>query len=305
MKLLILLVLLLVGCGSFEVSHEAQFKADLSPIQVSEGSSADSGDLLPYRVFNGSGVVSVASWNLQVFGASKAADEEFMGVVKSLLEGVYDAVFLLEVRDANLASDSSWNKFCNMFAQSGYSCYLSSRAGTTISKEAVGLVYKEPLTIVNITDYNLVPGYPGLFERPPLLVEFKANNYSLKFLVSHIKPDHAVGEIEELYKLAGTIPGNVVVMGDLNADCDYYSCSSNDNFDDWWWGIPNKGDTTVSDNNLCAYDRVIVNQDAFAESMGASVWRERITEEVSDHYLVLYAFIPEEKGVRSKGLVYC
>jgi len=79
--------------------------------------------------------------------------------------------------------------------------------------------------------------------------------------------------------------GNIMVLGDLNADCSYYK-KGND-FIDWNWVI-NK-DTTIASND-CAYDNMIINQEFYNYFIQQGVYTENITETLSDHYLIYSIF---------------
>jgi hypothetical protein len=75
-----------------------------------------------------------------------------------------------------------------------------------------------------------------------------------------------------------------MVLGDLNADCTYYSPPKDTAFDSWFWVIGDGEDTTVASTN-CAYDRILLNDDAKNEYLGFGI-DKNVTSDVSDHYLV-------------------
>jgi predicted extracellular nuclease len=55
---------------------------------------------------------------------------------------------------------------------------------------------------------------------------------------------------------------DVILLGDLNADCSYYDEDSIDPLRTGYeWLVPNNADTNVSDSTSCAYDRIIVTQE--------------------------------------------
>jgi hypothetical protein len=55
---------------------------------------------------------------------------------------------------------------------------------------------------------------------------------------------------------------DVILLGDLNADCTYLKPSSGIALKDpeYTWVVPDGTDTTVSTNTHCAYDRMIFKQ---------------------------------------------
>jgi len=89
--------------------------------------------------------------------------------------------------------------------------------------------------------------------------------------------------------------GNIVLLGDLNADCDYYDAKRKKEFAAWHWVIADKEDTTVGKSS-CAYDRILLNDDALAEYGKKGVVSEGITPEHSNHYLVWVGVEPEENN---------
>lgn len=216
-------------------------------------------------------LTKIANWNLQIFGVSKADNALLMNSYANKLSA-YDIVFVQEIRDK---SNTSFWKLCELMPE--YTCVLSSRAGRSSSKEQYGLLYKN-VKLVEFYDYN--PDSSDRWERPPVRAEFNISGYDLVVYNIHTKPDDAESEIDALNKLV-IGEGNVVVIGDLNADCSYYSVDGDD-FSDWKWLIDS--DTTVGKSD-CAYDRAITTRDARAEVTAYGV-DTAVTAEQSDHYLI-------------------
>ena len=78
--------------------------------------------------------------------------------------------------------------------------------------------------------------------------------------------------------------GNVLILGDLNSDCDYYNNEVEKEFDEWHWVINDKEDTTSGESN-CAYDRIIASNELKEKVIRHGI--EKNTEkEHSDHYLI-------------------
>ena len=184
----------------------------------------------------------------------------------------YDLFFLLEIRDAD---SSSFYEVCE--ALSGYECYLSERNGRSISKEAVGVFVRSSLDDSKLNDYivDSVTLENSSFERLPVYFDVLDTRY----LAVHLNPDDVYREMEALDGIASGYDGRVVALGDMNADCDYYS--SGVDFYEWNWVIGDDEDT-ASGFKDCAYDRIIV-------SSGVSVINSGVVEIdplVSDHNLV-------------------
>jgi deoxyribonuclease-1-like protein len=220
--------------------------------------------------------VKIASWNLQVFGQAKASNLELMNFYVSIIDD-YDIIFIQEIRDKE---ETAFPELCSMLVN--YSCETSSRAGRSSSKEQYGLIYKKGINLTNFYDYN--PDEKDRWERPPIRADFKINNYSITIYNIHTKPENVQKELNFLEEVVITT-GNVIVIGDLNADCTYYNNADENEFDSWIWLISDNQDTTSSNSN-CAYDRILLNNDAKGEYKSSGIYSKEITPEISDHYLV-------------------
>ena len=220
--------------------------------------------------------VKIANWNLQVFGDTKESNQALMATYAEII-GQYDIIFVQEIRDAD---QSAFPKLCSLL--SGYNCIVSSRAGRTQTKEQVGVIYHKGVFITSWKDFN--PDAQDRWERPPIEITFDIEGYQLTAYNMHIDPDEVQKELYGLEQIVSS-DGNVIVLGDLNADCSYYKPAVEKEFDSWNWIIKDTADTTVSGTD-CAYDRIIMNDDAQEELIVSGVITSKINTTVSDHYLV-------------------
>jgi hypothetical protein len=222
--------------------------------------------------------ISVANWNLQIFGDSKANNTALMNLYAEKISH-YDIIFLQELRDKD---GSSFTTLCSMLPD--YSCNVSSRAGRSSSKEQYGVIYLKKFN-VTLIDYN--PDVLDRWERSPIRIDIYYKNYSLSIYNIHTKPDNVSLELTNLEHLVDSEMSkrNIIILGDLNADCYYYDVYSASEFKDWKWLIENAADTTSGDSN-CAYDRIIMNDDVHNEYLQSGIDTNDIDEKVSDHYLV-------------------
>lgn len=223
----------------------------------------------------------VASFNGQVFGDAKIekiGTEYYVDLIRD-----YDLFFLLEIRDKD---GSSFEMVCDELVLYNYSCLVSERAGRSSSKEAVGIVWNS--LEVGVSEVWSVDDEEDLFEREPVKLEVRSGEVGsegILFYVVHLKPNDVARELEALESVVedeaanyANFSGGAILIGDLNADCDYYS--RGDDFVDWDWWISDEADTTTGATD-CAYDRVI--------SRGVEVLDSGVVEidsEVSDHNLV-------------------
>lgn len=217
--------------------------------------------------------IKIANFNAQIFGDSKW--DKLGGDFYVNLIDDYDIFFLQEIRDAD---GSSFDSLCSLLDD--YDCRVSSRAGRSSSKEQVGVIYKEGIDLIDFTDLN--PDSQDRWERPPIRVSFRIDDYEIMIYNIHVKPDDVESEMDYLEEVVKT-NRNVMVLGDLNLDCSYDDGSAGD-FEDWNYLINDNEDTTVSQTD-CAYDRIIVNDDLNEEVVESGIYTEIISEQ-SDHYLV-------------------
>ncbi|HEY9702200.1 MAG TPA: endonuclease/exonuclease/phosphatase family protein, partial [Allocoleopsis sp.] len=240
---------------------------------------------------NSNNTLSILVWNLQIFGDSKASNEELMNKYYLTMNG-HDIIIVQEIRDSD---GSAFIELCSMFEDENYECEISSRAGRSVSKEQYGIIYKNYISLDELVDYN--PDELDRWERPPIRMDFSiANsmaNYSFSIYTIHTKPEDARAEMIALENqinedISLGLDTNIIIVGDLNADCSYYD-EDNRHFDEndgWNWIIENDADTTVSNSN-CAYDRIIMNDNAFEEYIYYNINKD-VTSDISDHYPVQF-----------------
>jgi hypothetical protein len=226
--------------------------------------------------------ISIATWNLKIFGRSKIQDSAVMDFIFDTI-AEYDIVAIQEIRDS---SGISMQYLCDTLVD--YSCVISERTGYSNIKEQYAFVYKKKFRRTATHDYS---DLQDEYSRPPFLVEFKVGNWTFSLVTMHTVPDDTPDELDKLDDLLDDIEGDVILLGDLNADCTYYNTEKEDDFtESWLWLVPDDEDTTVSGTD-CAYDRFIVSSGVYDNYISYGVERA-ISSEVSDHYLVWAEFTP-------------
>lgn len=223
--------------------------------------------------------IKIANWNMQIFGISKASNNELMNSYADKIND-HDIIFIQEIRDE---SGTAFEKLCRLLP--GYDCRISSRAGRTSSKEQYGLIYNTSLILNYFKDYN--PDSEDRWERPPVEAEFNFGEYNLTIFNIHVKPDDVKKELDYLDDIALN-KGNTIVFGDLNMDCNYYNNEAETEFDNWNFIINDDEDTTSGASN-CAYDRAIIS-DRLKEKLVRHGIERDINKEQSDHYLIWIEF---------------
>jgi len=231
--------------------------------------------------------IKIANWNLEVFGDSKASKPELMQSYADAISQ-YDIVFVQEIRD----KDSS--AFYDLYRLlPGYEFRISSRAGRSSAKEQYGLLYRRGIQLRDFRDFN--PDPQNRWERPPICASFHVDSYDFTVYNIHTDPDDVKRELSHLERLILQNPeGNITLLGDLNADQSYYNNPREAEFDSWHWLIQDSEDTTTTSTNA-AYDRIIINSDAFEEYSSHGIHRQSITRSMSNHYPVWFEIEAREK----------
>ncbi|HIJ09448.1 MAG TPA: hypothetical protein HA368_01790 [Nanoarchaeota archaeon] len=220
--------------------------------------------------------IKIANWNLNVFGESKAGNNDLMTLYKEKISN-YDIIFIQEIRDI---SGLAFYELCSSLEN--YSCVNSSRAGRTNYKEQYGVIFRDDINLVSFKDYN--PDSLNRWERPPVRLDFKINDSEFIVYNIHVKPDDVSKELGDLEDIVED-SGNVIILGDFNADCSYYNEKNKNVFNSMSWVIKDYQDTAVS-KSRCAYDRIVLNDNSYKFYKKSGVDYTQITENVSDHYIV-------------------
>ena len=225
---------------------------------------------------------SIASWNLQIFGQTKASNETLLNYYADKPDD-YDLFVIQEIRDK---SGTSIVKLAEKLP--AYNYIISERAGRTSSKEQYAIFYNNRATLINQHDWT--PEKQNKFERPPLEATFTVANWTFTIYTIHTKPDDVYNEFTNLENLIGEPEEDIIILGDLNADGSYYDEDNIAHFTDWNWIITNDVDTTVAISNN-TYDRIIISDAAMNNYISKGVMND-VTKDESDHYLVYAVFDP-------------
>ncbi len=250
--------------------------------------------------------VRLAAFNLQIFGTTKAGKPEVMEMLSKTIRN-FDVVAVQEIRDASQTALPSLKNAVNDLAGPKYDFIVSDRLGRTTSKEQYAYFYNTQ-TMQQIGNPYTYPDSNDLFQREPYVAEFKAinGNFDFVLITVHTDPDTATQEINDLPAVVENAKGrykeedDFIIMGDLNADCDYFNENGGSPLksSDYLWIINNSIDTTTK-NTACTYDRIILTspaKDDFTGNSGVFRFDEAynltydMTISVSDHYPVYAEF---------------
>lgn len=261
--------------------------------------------------------IKIATWNIQNFGESKATNADVMRRIAGILKN-YDVIAVQEISNVREQSDVGCPrnadcpgaKECGMIARA-LEKYLNAENNQnyrfTFSEQVKDERYlfiwdpdkvtleeaklmPDPEDSLPICDES--PANTGRMVRQPFYGKFKAGSGEFALLTGHTSPSINVKELEGLdyfYKEAEKMGGEVILLGDLNADCSYLKSSDSIALrgQNYFWIVGDDADTTVAASD-CAYDRIIYRKaNSFAGEWGIE---KNITSDLSDHYLVWAEF---------------
>jgi len=247
--------------------------------------------------------ITIASFNMQAFGQSKANKSDVMGAIASVIRN-YDIIAVQEIRDAEGTAFPKLAELVNSMPGARYDYVIGERLGSTSSKEQYAFLYNtDKVAFLRGSNYT----YNGTgFERPPLLGKFYASGFSFVLADVHTKPENAAKEVDALAdvvkdakaKFAGE--DDFIVVGDYNADCSYMSAgelaTSPFRAAEFTWVVKDDVDTTVKSTD-CAYDRIVLTDASdYANEWGVYRFDQALSlnqtqaEAVSDHYPVWAKF---------------
>ena len=257
---------------------------------------------------NRSEVARIATFNIKVFGKTKMGKPE---VVTQLVDTVlqYDLVAIQEIKDIDETVPYDFLAELNNASGDFWNMSLSVRSGTQAddqsSQEQYAYYYNHSVfrEIGEGELYN--DSANDYFQREPYRAQFELLNasgnssgFDFTLFTIHTKPASALAEIDALHEVIQSYQENdstetdVILLGDLNADCSYASAQ------ELWqsplrqpqynWLVNDIADTTVSSTD-CAYDRIITLDDLNGRLVGSWGVDTSITNtSVSDHYPVWF-----------------
>jgi len=253
--------------------------------------------------------VKIASWNIQVFGKSKAAKPEVMKVIVDTV-ALYDIVAIQEIREKGRTALTALERGLDAKGED-WICTAGPRLGRTSSKEQYAFCYRAA-RVDEYASYT-VQDPDDLWHREPMVAHFRVGDFTFKLLNIHVDPGEATHEVNSLHKLISGLQekfpdeDDFIILGDLNADCSYYD-EDNPDYDihgpEYVWMIHNYQDTNLAESD-CTYDRIIGTQGVVQDWTGTAgvlrfdiLWGldPKAAKKVSDHYPVYAEFYTGQEG---------
>lgn len=258
-------------------------------------------------ISNGKTIIKIASFNIQIFGKSKASEPK---IIKSLAKIIsrFDVVAIQEIREKEKTAVNTLKKALNQIG-GDYEYIIGPRLGRSNTKEQYAFFYKKSMLRPGET-YTYQERGTDYIHREPLITKFFCTKGEFDFVLinAHIDPDDVDQEIALFPEIVADAQKrlkdkDIMIMGDLNADCGYFDEDKEiqlRNKRKFKWLIANQLDSTVAKNS-CAYDRMIVTKSMAKRFTGkAGVFPFDIVydlavepKQISDHYPIYAVFYVE------------
>jgi len=175
-----------------------------------------------------SGTIRVASFNIQVFGTSKAGKAQVMDILARIVRE-FDIVAIQEVRSNDQDIIPNFVELINTTGRY-YDYVIGPRLGRTSSKEQYAFVFDSATVEVDRSQLYTVADPDDLLHREPLVAWFRVRGppadqaFTFTLVNIHTDPDETDQELDALddvYRVVrddGRQEDDVIVLGDLNVD---------------------------------------------------------------------------------------
>ncbi|MEX2187190.1 MAG: endonuclease/exonuclease/phosphatase family protein [Pirellulales bacterium] len=261
--------------------------------------------------------IRIASFNIQVFGQTKAAKPHVMNVLADVVRR-FDVVAIQEIRSLDDTVIPNFVALVNSTGRS-YDYVLGKREGFTSSKEQYAYIFDTASVEVDRAGVYSVGDPDKLFQRPPLVAWFRVRGpasdraFTFKLVNVHTDPDKADLERELDYlddvlhavRNEGVLdPGSdeddVILLGDFNTDERHLGPLGRES--NIAWAIAG---TPTNTRGTKQYDNVVFKRWATVEFTGKSGVLDLKTEfkltdeqalDVSDHQPIWAEFSIYEGG---------
>ncbi|RKP18195.1 DNase I-like protein [Rozella allomycis CSF55] len=183
--------------------------------------------------------------NLNVFGVTKLNDSLVTSTISTIITR-YDVFLAQEIRDISGSTPSRLLSMVNNLTSAGYELVASDHLGKSSSKEQYVYFYrKDRAVLIDQWQYDGIAARN--FERPPFCVLMSFGHEKVVFIGLHAKPAAAIFEINSLKYVYDEVlqrwgESNIMIMGDLNADCQYVRKKH--------WHLPKSDSSSTEDEGV-------------------------------------------------------
>ncbi len=262
--------------------------------------------MIPDEIITEEESITIASFNIQVFGRAKRSKPRVMEVLARLVRE-FDIVFVQEIRDSSETTAPIFLEYINEMDGPTYAFIRSKRLGRSSSKEAYAYFYNTDTVAYLDGTAHVWDDSGDIFEREPYIASFTSNNFDFTLLGIHTKPDDAENEIGNLTHVSNHLKGiqsdqDIILLGDFNADGSYYDeddMSTPLRDSQYYWTVDNHIDTMTKTD--WTYDRIVMLETTYSiEYIEDSTevfyfndvygLNQTFTEDISDHFPVYAHF---------------
>ncbi|HUG70234.1 MAG TPA: endonuclease/exonuclease/phosphatase family protein [Pirellulaceae bacterium] len=257
--------------------------------------------------------IRIASFNIQVFGTSKASKPHVMHILANVVRQ-FDIVAIQELRTTDESVMEGFLALINAQGGGGYRYIVGQRLGRTSSKEQYVFVYDATRVDVDPQSVITVADPQDYLHREPTIARFQVRSTSMQpgfsFILAniHTDPDETDTELDALADVFVSLQQNswgeddVILLGDLNVSYQKLGRLGRlPNIAYTVHGEPTNTRGTQSYDNI-VFDRLatreftgtagILNlQEAFGLSLEQAI-------EVSDHWPIWAEFDVHEHGTQ-------
>lgn len=172
--------------------------------------------------------IRIASFNIQVFGDSKAAKPYLMATLAAIIRNFH----VIAIQEIRTQDDYLLTNFLRNYVNRDgkfYDYVVSRRLGRTNSTEQYAFIFDTSVIEVNRNSVYVVNDPDDLLHREPLVAQFRTRappNEAFTFtLVNiHTDPDETKAELDalarvyQMVRLASGGEDDIMILGDLNVD---------------------------------------------------------------------------------------
>jgi len=192
-----------------------------TPVSIASGGLAPAVDLV-------GDTIRIASFNIQVFGDSKASKPQVMEVLAEVVRR-FDVVAIQEIRAKNQQLLPAFVDRINATGRH-YDYVIGRREGRTSSKEQYAFVFDTASIEVDRGATYSIEDPSDFLHRPPLVSAFRARGpptdqaFTFSLINIHTDPDETDQELDALDDVFREVMGDgrgeddVILLGDLNVD---------------------------------------------------------------------------------------
>lgn len=219
------------------------------------------------------GSVRIATFNIQVFGKSKASKPNVMDILARIVRN-FDLVAIQEIR---CSDEDLLPNFVELINSAGghYDYVIGPRLGRTSSKEQYAYVFDLATIEVDRSQLYTVADPDDLLHREPLVGWFRVRGpspdqaFTFSLVNIHTDPDETDQELnvlDDVYRVVrddGRGEDDVIILGDLNVDDQHLGQLGQ--ISGMTWVISG---TPTNTRGTAQYDNIVFQRQATAEFSG-------------------------------------